>query len=220
MQTYRITITGKTPLLMHRDDVEWADRMEEWKNDPDNKKNSKAGDDRTPAFRWLGCLYHDNNVICMPAANLARCAMEGGASVPVPGGKGGKTFKAQSQSGMGFMEPYSPLLIGGKPVPVEPLFALMNEPSFAKHRDAARQHGFDLHVKRAKVTTQKHIRVRPIFRDWSLVATVAVWDEQITHKVLTDILTYGGQYKGLGDWRPGSRTPGSYGMFNVAVEPA
>lgn len=25
MRTYRITLTGKTPLLMHYDDVRWAD---------------------------------------------------------------------------------------------------------------------------------------------------------------------------------------------------
>jgi len=59
MQTYRVKITGTQPLLMHADDIEWADQMERWKLDKDNKKNSKAGDDRTPAHRWIGSLYRN-----------------------------------------------------------------------------------------------------------------------------------------------------------------
>ena len=36
--------------------------------------------------------------------------------------------------------------------------------------------------------------------------------------MLADILRYAGQYKGLGDWRPGGKTPGSFGMFEAAVK--
>lgn len=37
MRTYRITLTGKTPLLMHYDDVRWADKMAAWLTVPENK---------------------------------------------------------------------------------------------------------------------------------------------------------------------------------------
>lgn len=219
-RVYRVTITGKTPLLMHPDNLEWADEMEEWKNSPANKKGSKAGDDRSPAWRWLGNLYHDDNVIVIPSDNLARCVMEGGAMVPVPGGRGGKTFKSQSQSGMMTGEPVWPLLIGGKPVPIKKLLALNGEPSFAKHKAAAQEHGFTLFVKRAKIGAAKHVRVRPRFDSWSVTGTFAVWDDQITQSVLQDILDYSGNYKGLGDWRPGCRTPGPHGMFTAEVTAA
>ena len=96
---FTVTLTGKTPLLMHYDNIAWADTMEAWKSDPGNKKDSKAGDDRSPAWRWLGSLYHDGKAIAIPSDNLMRAMMEGAAMVPVPGGKSGKTFKAQSQSG-------------------------------------------------------------------------------------------------------------------------
>jgi hypothetical protein len=35
--------------------------------------------------------------------------------------------------------------------------------------------------------------------------------------VLSDIFNYAGRYKGLGDWRPGSKTPGTWGMFTAEV---
>ena len=47
MKTYRVTITGTSPLLMHMDNIDWADKMEQWKSDPSSKKESKAGDDRS-----------------------------------------------------------------------------------------------------------------------------------------------------------------------------
>ena len=41
MKTYAVEITGKTPLLMHYDNIEWADHMDARKNSPANKKGSK-----------------------------------------------------------------------------------------------------------------------------------------------------------------------------------
>ena len=76
MKTYAVEIIGKTPLLMHHDNIEWADYMDTWKNDPGNKKTSKAGDDRSPAWRWLGCCYHDGKRLAIPQANIMRAIME------------------------------------------------------------------------------------------------------------------------------------------------
>ena len=218
MRRYEITISGQTPLLMHWDNIEWADRLDEWKNDPGNKKNSKAGDDRSPAWRWVGSMYHDGAHVAVPNDNLMRCLMEGGAMVPVPGGKSGKTFKAQTQSGMMVAEPFWPVLIDGAAVPMSAINPLMKVDDFGKHKEAVSALGFRLHVKRAKIGASKHIRVRPCFDRWEVRGTVSVWDDQITERVLADILRYAGQYKGLGDWRPGGKTPGSFGMFEAAVK--
>lgn len=218
MRTYEVTLVGKTPLLMHADNIEWADQMEAWKNDAKNKKGSKAGDDRSPAFRWLGCLYHDGAKLTMPSDCVMRCIMEGGAMVPVPGGRGQKTFKSQTQSGVMTGEPHWTLLVNGDSVAVKPLMDLRSEASFDKHQEAAAARGFLLYLKRAKIGTSKHIRVRPRFDNWQAVGTLKVWDEQITDQVLTEILSYAGQYKGLGDWRPGGKTPGPHGMFEAKVK--
>lgn len=219
MKTYRITLTGVTPLLMHADSIEWADRMEKWKNSPSNKKTSKAGDDRTPAFRWIGYLYRsDAGQVVLPTENIMRAIMEGATSVPVPGGKGGKTFKTQSQSGIIPRDVGWPILINGKPLSFEPLAALMEEPDFEKHQQKAVDLGFSLFLKRAKINNSKHIRVRPRFDTWAASGELVVTDPQITKDVLRDILEIAGSKKGLGDWRPSSKTPGTFGMFRAGIE--
>ena len=218
MKTYHVTMIGKSPLLMHWDNIEGADALRAWREDPANKKLSVAGDDRSPAFTWMNALYNDGRFIHLPADNLARCLMEGGAQVPVPGAKNGKTFKSQSQSGMMPGESAWPLLIDGQPIPMSDLLHLQHELDFSVHQEAAKALGFSLFVKRAKIGQSKHVRVRPRFDTWSAQGTIVVWDEQITRQVLFDILKFGGMYKGLGDWRPGGRTPGPYGRFEAIVE--
>lgn len=221
MRNFHIRITGNSPLLMHHDDVAWADRMDEWKNNPENKKSSKAGDDRTPAFRWIGYCYHDGKRLVMPVDNVMATAREGGALVPVPGGRSGKTFKAQSQSGIVPADPFWPIVVNGKEIPWAPISALIKEPDFKRHLETVRGLGFELHVKRARVGQAKHIRVRPIFHIWECSGVVSVIDDQITDKALSDIFDYAGMYKGLGDWRPSSPSkPGTFGRFSVEVKRA
>lgn len=203
-------------MLHHADNIEWADSMDAWKKDPKNKAGSKAGDDRTPAFRWLGALYHDGRVVAVPNDNLMRCFMEGGAMVPT--GKGQKTFKAQTQSGMLVDGTHWPLLINGAEVPVAPILDLKTERDFSAHQAAAEKAGFSLHIKRAKIGNSKHVRVRPLFENWSTSGVVHVWDDAITKDALAQIVAQAGLYKGLGDWRPGGKTPGPYGMFTATVQ--
>lgn len=219
MRTYQVELVGKTGMLHHHDNIDWADEMDEWKNNPANKKGSKAGDDRSPAWRWLGSLYHDGAVVAMPQDNLMRAFMEGGAMVPVPGGRNGKTFKAQTQSGMLVGEAFWPLLVGREDatIPVAPLLALQTVADFREHQATVKRQGFELHLKRAKIGASKHVRVRPFFATWKLRGTIHVWDDQITDGALTDILQYAGTYKGLGDWRPSGKTPGPFGTFSASV---
>lgn len=216
IRKYQVKLEGLTPLLMHADNVEWADEMERWKNDPANKKLSKAGDDRTPAYRWLGYVHHDGQHVCIPSEYLAACLLGAGALVPVPGGRSGKTFKAQTQSGMGVDEAFTPLLVNGRHVEWPALAALQDEAEFARHKHVTGTLGFDLVVRRVRVGTSKHIRVRPKFDRWALEFPVSVWDDQITDEVLKTLFEYAGQYKGIGDWRPSSpQKPGPYGRFRV-----
>jgi len=203
---------------MHQDSIEWADRMERWKLEPKNKKFSKAGDDRTPPFRWIGSLYHDGNVVALPQDMIMRCIMEGGTLVLVPGGKSGKTFKSQTQSGIMCETPYFPFYTGGHEIKMTEIQPLMDEQDYTKHEDAVEALGFALWAKRAKIGMSKHIRVRPRFDNWQVVGNLLVMDKQITEDVLRDILESAGRLKGLGDWRPSARTPGPFGTFDVCVK--
>lgn len=78
--TYTVTLTGASPLLMHADNRQWAADMEAWTADPENKRSSKAGDDRTPAWRWIGYCYHDGQHVGIASDNLMTVLREGGAN--------------------------------------------------------------------------------------------------------------------------------------------
>jgi hypothetical protein len=216
VKTYEVTLTGSSPLLHHYDNIEWADGMARWREDPANKGKSKAGDDRSPAHTWIGGLYHDGEHLVIPQDNVMSMLKEAGAQVVVPGAKHGKTFKAQTQSGLLIEELFWPLIVDGKPIPFAPISALTEEPEFDQHQEAAKAMGFSLFVKRARIGQSKHIRVRARFDRWTVSGRVGVLDDQLA-KSLTEIFAIGGRYKGLCDWRPSSRSPGPFGRFSATV---
>jgi hypothetical protein len=219
LKTVTVTLTGKMPLLMHADNIDWADQMEEWKNNPNNKSASKAGDDRTPTWRWIGCLNYDDpktGIITIPSEYVMSCLMGGAAQVPT--GKGTSTFKALSQSGMICSDFHWPLLVNGKPIAMKDINVALTLDTFKEQVEYAAQMGFSLFVRRARVGTKKHIRVRPRFDNWSTVGQIMILDKQITvDKVLPMILDIAGRLKGLGDWRPGGPKPGPFGTFDASI---
>jgi hypothetical protein len=217
MKTVRVTITGRTDLLLHADNIEWSDKMEEWKKDPNNKSRSKAGDDRTPPYRWIGCLNYDEfatGIVAVPSQNIMRAIMEGAAQVPT--GRGPKTFKSQSQSGLLCKDVCWPLIVSGHTIQMADILSLMPL-SFSEQMKAVEHLGFSLMVKRARVGAAKHVRVRPWFKHWSISGEIVIMDELITTDILRSILDIAGTYKGLGDWRPSGKTPGPFGTFESNV---
>ncbi len=210
---YRVRLEGATPLLMHADNLTWRSRMEKWQADPEHKKLSRAGDDRTPAWRWLGNVYHDGKFVGIPSDNLMTMLREGGAKVPVPG-KSSLTYKRQSQSGIVVDQVLWPIATAIGPVAWEPLAALQALDEYDAHETAVRAFGFELFAKTAKVGQSKHVRVRPRFDHWTAEGTITVLDETITSSVLISILNAAGNYCGIGDWRPSTPSkPGSWGRF-------
>jgi hypothetical protein len=150
----------------------------------------------------------------MPAENIMKTVMEGAASVPTGRGRG--TFKAQSQSGMLLTQPCFPIKVRGKEIPMAEIAKLMDQNDFKEHKEACKHLGFELLVKRAKIGSSKHVRVRAELRDWSIEIEFNVFEEAITLEVLKNILEEAGRYKGLGDWRPSSpKSPGYRGTFRV-----
>lgn len=218
MLTARVELTGQSGILIHADNIDWADQMKEWSDDPANKANSKAGDDRTPPWRWLGCLNFDdaaNGIVTMPSEYIMSCIMGGAAQVPT--GKGKTTFKSLSQSGLLCSDFHWPLLVQGKELSMKTIRACRELKTFKEQCARAEELGFSLFVKRAKIGQAKHIRVRPRLDNWSTSGDILIVDEQITVKILQTILDISGRLKGLGDWRPGAPKPGPWGMFTAKV---
>lgn len=220
LRQYIVTLVGRTSLYMHHDNLDWADEMDLWKLDPGNAKASKAGDDRYPPFRWLGCLYHDGLEVTIPSDNVMSCFKSGGTQIPT--GKGKKTFKAQTQSGILAPDVHWKFTFGdGKTCLVAPLFEGRIERTWLEWKDLCAKIGFELNARRADVNGRKHVRARPLFDKWKLTGTLIVTDPEITTEVLQRIGSYCGQYIGLCDWRPGSKkSPGPFGVFDFIVKAA
>lgn len=217
MKQYQITITGLTPLLMHSDNITFSEKKEAWCKDPANKPNILPGDDRTPPWTWIGYIYHDTKHIGMPSDNLMTMLREGGAKVTK---KGKETYKKQTQSGIMLDQQQFQLLVGGKPIKMEKISALVGNMDFAEHIKTAEDHGFELLIKRAAIGRAKHIRVRPMFRQWSCVGTMTVLDDElsgITKDILQMIFDQAGALCGIGDWRPSSGSSGTFGRFETVV---
>lgn len=217
-KTYKVTLIGATKLLLHGDNVDFSAKVKAWTKDPANKQMSVAGDDRTPAWTWLGCLYglDFGGRLVMAADNIMAMLRDGGTKTPAKIGRG--SMKAQTQSGIICNEIGWPLVVKGHEIPSAPLKALMSELDFNVHEKVAREAGFELFVKRATIGSNKHVRVRPWFEDWSCSGTVTVVDPTITADMLQTILNHAGNFCGLGDWRPSSPKPGPWGRFTAEIQ--
>lgn len=211
---YEFTITGTTPLLMHADDVEACDRLKKYRDDPQNKKTGVSGDDRSPPWTWMTYVYANGGKIVIPCDNLSTCLREAGAMLVM---KGKTTYKQATQSGLMFLDDFFDLLVDGKPIVSSEIDA-MQELTFDEQRDLCRELGFELFVKRAKVGTAKHVRVRPRFNQWSLKGRVEVIAPEISEPILRQLFELAGKYKGLCDWRPSAKqSPGRFGMFGATL---
>lgn len=206
-------LKGIMPLLMHADDIAAADKLMAWRKDPANKNVSVAGDDRSPAWTWYTYCYSDGTNIAYPQENIMVALRQAGAQLIL---KKQKTFKEISQSGLLIMSEFCEFYANGKQVPITALRAIEKKP-FAEQADAVQKLGFKLFVKRAKIGTSKHVRVRPRFDNWSIKGRIQILANEITPEILTQLFNLAGRV-GLGDWRPGCKTPGPFGMFTATVK--
>jgi hypothetical protein len=141
---------------------------------------------------------------------------EGGSKVLT--GKKGETYKKQTQSGIMLDQQQFALVVnGGSTIALDKIKPLIGEMDFAKHIETAESLGFELLVKRAAIKKAKHVRVRPMFRNWVLTGSFTVLDSKLTgltQPILETILNQAGALCGLCDWRPSSpQKSGTFGKF-------
>jgi hypothetical protein len=218
MKQYQVTLTGLTPLLMHNDNLAFSEKIKAWQKAPENKELSVTADDRSPAWIWIGYLYHDGRHVGINSDNIMTMLREGGAKVI---NKGKETYKKQTQSGIMLDQQQFDLYVGGQLIKWDYIKPLVGDIDFADHIETAELLGFELNVKRAKIGRSKHIRVRPMFREWQAVGTITVIDEELsglTQPILQTILNQAGAVCGLCDWRPSSPNSGTFGKFTPEVE--
>jgi hypothetical protein len=214
---FKFELKGRSPILFHADDVEKADALKDWREDPENKKTRKPGDDRSPAWTWMTYLYIDPQAdrIAIPSDNIMVALRHGATQITMARQK---SFKAASQSGLLIFQEMCNFEGPKGPVKFSALQMFQDRP-FKDHAEAVREFGFSLFVKRASVDKKKHVRVRARFDEWRCSGTIEVLDPVITDEVLRQMFTLAGQYAGLCDWRPSSpKCPGRYGLFEVSLK--
>ena len=214
---YAFVLTGQTSLIMHADDVEQSDELSAWRKDPKNKSTSVAGDDRSPPWSWQTYIYHNAGVVGMPQECIMAALRFAGAKIP---GQGRSTLKSLSQSGLVITSSYCKLTQRGREVRIADIVKIRDQP-FASQKKSVEALGFGLLVKRAAVGTSKHVRVRPIFDEWTVSGELDTLDPAINESVLNQMFEIAGNLAGLGDWRPSApKKPGPYGMFGASIRKA
>lgn len=206
-------LTGLTPLLMHKQDIEERDRLTAWRKDPANKNRSVAGDDRAPAWTWQTGLYHDGAHLAFPSDNIMVALRQAGSQIYI---KRQKTMKEISQSGLLIVEEFCEFRTHGKQVDMG-VIAGMAENSFTDQANAVRKLGFRLFLKPCRIQTSSHIRVRARFDEWEISGSIQVLAPELTQEVVRQLFDLAGRV-GIGSWRPGCKTPGRFGMFKAEIE--
>ncbi|MFH1603653.1 MAG: hypothetical protein ABIH03_07080 [Pseudomonadota bacterium] len=216
-QRYRFTMAGISPLIMHWDNIEWADALGELREQmrKSDKKKSVAGDDRSPPETWKGSLYNDGTRVAVPTDNLRSMLTKAASKIIL---KKNETYKKLLSAAVVFDDLFCEFTFNGQQLLVAKIDAIAG--TFSEHLAAVRQLGFELLVKRARIGNSKHVRVRPMFTDWAVAGELTVVDQQITTDVLREIWLIAGLRIGLCDWRPDSpQSPGPYGKSRVSVNP-
>lgn len=212
-------LKSKSPLIMCRDDVMVADALESARKSM-GKAKKKAGDDRSPPWSWHTKVYHDGDRVVMPADNMMSCIRK--AAQAVPYGKN-SNYKALSQSGL--------LILGDLDFQTRKGHVSWNvieqwrenDTSFADQSDQFTKADPDctLFVKRVKLNSSKNIRVRPMFKNWTIRGRIIITSAEISFETLKEFFRIAGDRVGLGDWRPSAeKSPGPYGRFEAKLTKA
>ena len=215
MYSVAFTLTGEMPLLMHRDYIEGADRLAEWRGDPQNKNHSSKGDDRSPPWTWHSYLYHDGRHVTIPTDNLMSALLVGAVNVIL---RKQKTYKEMSQSAILIESEHLRFEYGPdrRQLDLAAINDLQDLP-FSEQAAACRRLGFSLFCKRVRIGQAKHIRVRPKFDQWHASGRLSVHHADLPFDRLQLIFHHAGR-AGLCDWRPSSpKRPGPYGMFSAQL---
>lgn len=186
MEIIKARIVGTRPLLMHSD--KFADPL-----NPLTKahkvltgKRKKTDEDHEAIAKseWLGGLYSDAIGPYLPGINIESCLVSGGKL-----SKLGTTLKRSVE----IMDEKCYLEYDGPTTP-------------EKLWDA----GF-YDARSVKVQSARLMRYRPMFTKWACVIEIAFDGENINREQVIKCLEDGGQYCGVGDYRP------KFGRFTVEV---
>lgn len=187
----KVKLTGTSPLLMHSDKLaNPLDDLTKAHKALTNKKK-KTDDDHIAIAKseWMASLYLGADGPIIPGQNVKGMLVEAGVL---------KRQATAFKRALEVFEDEVPLHYRG-PKDAE---AMYQDPEF---RD----------VRSVVVSGKRIMRYRPCFKRWSLTATLVYFEDMINESDLLAALADGGQYIGLGDFRPNNG--GKFGRFTFEV---
>jgi hypothetical protein len=220
LENYEFTLQGRMPILMHSEDILGADRVKAWRRDPLHK-NTDKGDDRHPPWTWVTYLYVDaKGFVGIPQTILIKMLVEAGKSFKMPGSSR-KTLKGAVAALVQFDQITYPLTFDGdKQVNKKEFEKIVGMDTFEEQLEEVEKFGFTVDMRRVRVTTNKHIRTRPYFHNWSIAGRIRVdnSDGTIGKETVEELFNYAGRFQGICDYRPGASNPGPFGTFDATVK--
>ena len=154
------------------------------------RKKTDADYDEMARLEWLAGLYRFRDQIVIPDYVLE--------AVFINGAKKSKRGP-QAKCGLFFTE-HAILEFPGKPMIIDD--GTLSE-MFAS--------GEYVHTVGVKVGMAKVMRTRPIFRNWSLLATAQFDPDVLNLRDVEEIAADAGKLVGIGDWRP------KHGRFTAGI---
>lgn len=197
-----LTLEGITAILMHRYTVGMSSGNIEEELPPISGPLGK----RDYSDEWLKTILSSNfeseldllnRTVIMPDYYLQACFREAGKKIKI---KGNLTAKSIMVTGFRMDNVEYPILYnGGNKLTVKDVY----------------EKGW-LHEAGVTIGTSKVDRTRSyIPTPWSIKVTADVNIKDLPINLLESVVNIAGREKGLGDWRPGAKTPGSYGQFRL-----
>lgn len=191
MKTVDLKITGTSPLLMHS--ARLADPL-----DPATKalasitsirKKTEETHRAAAKAEFTGGLYYNTvSGVHLPGINIFACIVQGARL--------SKNGVKVERGVMVAPDAYEcPIVFADDKMTPEELF----------------ENGSYTSRMSVKVGQSRVMRTRPIFRDWALVASFTVDEDQINVEDFVTHAETAGRYVGLGDFRKG----GGFGRFDV-----
>lgn len=216
---YDFRLTGITPLIMNRDNIEGKTELDAFRRKMTS--GSVKGDDRCPPWSWQIALYHDGTHLAIPE-NMVMGAIINAAKQSRSKIQGVPSAQRFICSALMIQQQHLEMTVAGKKQPVAEIFSVRGDSTYDEQKALVKNLKFALKEIRATssgASKSKHLRVRPMFPAWTLEGRLVATEDVLKLEYVTSLLSLAGKVGGVGDWRPSSPKPGPYGRFTAEVWP-
>ncbi len=196
MDKYHFEIKGTRPLLMHWDNLRWQD---EQRKRATKALRGAAGDDRSTLGMWQSFIYavaHKGGARCvMPGENVDAALREAGKQLK----DGRRSLKAAVLSGVQCSEEHLAFYAAAPGQSLQPV-DLAEKDLWTPYDQGSPHPALTLYLKRVRVNSARHVRVRPRFDAWAVEGVLLV--ARLSEDHIRQLFALAGSEIGLGDWRP------------------